>query len=129
MAGAQVESIALQIKEQYYVAARYHLEQAELGTGGSSFWSIEAAQALVLVARFEFGHFNSPRATITMSRLFSLMSALGHSEDVGLLKEQDVYEEELNRRKIISQINASFKLQEICLAGNTYPKVSYLAAP
>lgn len=128
MAGAQVEGIALQIKEQYYVAARYHLEQAELGTGGSSFWSIEAAQALVLVARFEFGHYNSPRATITMSRLFALMSALGHSENTGLLKDQDVDEEELSQRRVISQIHVSIKLQETCLAGNTYLKVSYLAA-
>lgn len=120
MAGAQAESAAFQLKERYYTAARYHLEQAELGSGTSSFWNVETAQALVLVARFEFEHFACPRAMITMSRLFALMSILSHQETPGSERGQGLDEEEVHQRKMISLINLSMKFQEARVAGSTY---------
>jgi len=119
MAGAQAESVAFQIKEQYYTTTRHHLEQAELGSGASSFWTIEAAQALVLVTRFEFENFAFPRAKISMSRLFALMSILGYHEISGSEKGQGLDEEELNQQRIVSLINISIKFQEQCVARNT----------
>lgn len=124
MAGAQVEAVAFQLKEQYYIAARYHLEQAELGSSASSFWTVEAAQALVLVTRFEFEHFAYPRAMITMSRLFALMSILDQYEICGSEKGRGLDEEERDRRRMISLISLSIKFQDACVAANTVSKVS-----
>lgn len=128
MAGAQAESVAFQLKEQYYTAARHHLEQAELVSDASSFWNIEAAQALVLVTRFEYEHFAYPRAKITLSRLSALMSILGRQDISRSDKRQDLVVEELSQRRMISLINLSIRFQEMCLAGNTYSKVSCLEA-
>lgn len=61
---------------QFYKATRYHLEQAELEVQGSNFWSLEAAQALVLAARYNLTHTKSQRALITISRLDTLVSIL-----------------------------------------------------
>ncbi|RYP83360.1 hypothetical protein DL769_001384 [Monosporascus sp. CRB-8-3] len=65
MAGAHV-SRDPQLEEQCYFQARFHLEQAELEVRGSCIWTLEAVQALLLVARYEYTHFGSPRATLTM---------------------------------------------------------------
>lgn len=73
MAGAYFDS---SLAEQCYMTTRYHLEHAELETDGSSIWTIEAAQTLILMARFELTHLNSPRVLITMSRLRALQSNL-----------------------------------------------------
>ncbi|RYC56027.1 hypothetical protein CHU98_g10180 [Xylaria longipes] len=122
MAGSQAESVASQMKEQYYIAARHHLEQTELGSGRSSFWTVEATQALILVARFEFEHFANPRAMITMSRLSALMSVLDHYEHSGSEIEQSLDEDELNLRRMISLISLSIKFQETCVTRSTCSK-------
>lgn len=125
MAGAQAEGAVYQLQQQFYVAARFHLEQAELGSGGSSFWTVEAAQTLVLVARFEFWHFVSPRAMVTMSRLFALLSVLCHQETPGVEKERSLNEEELNQCRVLSLINLSMRFREPWIVGNNNLKVSH----
>lgn len=75
MAGAHVDR-ETKLEEQCYTATRSYLDQAELEVQGSSFWNLEAAQALVLVARYEFTHIKSQRAFITMARLNALISIL-----------------------------------------------------
>ncbi|KAK2596120.1 hypothetical protein QQS21_006467 [Conoideocrella luteorostrata] len=79
MAGAHVDG-DVDLEEQCYKYARYHLEQAELDVQGSTFWTLEAAQALVLVGRYEFTHMKSPRALITVARLDGLLSVLNHCD-------------------------------------------------
>lgn len=129
MAGAQAERDAFQFRERCYAAARYHLEQAELGSGASSFWNIEAAQALVLVARFEFEHFASPRAMITTSRLFALMSVLCHQDISGSEKEQSEDEEEPNLLRMVMLVSLSMKFRETGVLGNSKFKVSHYEVP
>ncbi|KAG6354280.1 hypothetical protein INS49_004885 [Diaporthe citri] len=119
MAGAQAERDSFQFKEQCYIAARLHLEQAELGSGASSFWNAEAAQALVLVARFEFEHFTSPRAMVTTSRLFALMSVLCHQDISGSEKEQGEDEEEPNLLRMVMLVSLSMKFRETGVLGNS----------
>ncbi|KUL84184.1 hypothetical protein ZTR_07176 [Talaromyces verruculosus] len=75
MAGAHVDGDSHR-EEYFYKATRYHLEQAELEIQGSNFWSLEAAQALVLVARHDLTHTKSQRALVTVSRLDTLISIL-----------------------------------------------------
>lgn len=124
MAGAHIESTASQLKDECYIAARFHLEHAELGSDVSSFWTVEAAQALVLVARFEFGHFASPRAMITMSRLFALLSILCHQELSGADNGEALNEEELSQRRILSLISLSMRFRKSWVVGNSNLKVS-----
>ncbi|KAL2284649.1 hypothetical protein FJTKL_08747 [Diaporthe vaccinii] len=119
MAGAQAERDAFQFREQCYAAARFHLEQAELGSRSSSFWNVEAAQALVLVARFEFGHFASPRAMITTSRLFALLSVLCHQDISDSEKEQNEDEEEPNLLRMVMLVSLSMKFRETGVLGNS----------
>lgn len=73
MAGANVIKDSRHEK-QFYTAARYYMEQAELEVQGSDFFSMEAAQALVLITRYEMMHVRSSRALITLSRLDVLIS-------------------------------------------------------
>jgi hypothetical protein len=75
MAGAHVDKYSSR-ERQFYKTARYYIEQAELEAHSSVFWSLEAAQALILVARYELTHINLPRALITISRLDALVSIL-----------------------------------------------------
>ncbi|KAI0154670.1 hypothetical protein GGR57DRAFT_107791 [Xylariaceae sp. FL1272] len=118
MSGAEGTLPDIYIKERCYSAARHHLEEAELGSDKSSFWSIEAAQALVLVARFEVEHFTSARALITMSRLLALVSVL--TQEVSELEMgNNLDEEELSQRRVVSLISFSIQFQQICLAEST----------
>lgn len=80
MAGAHIDGDSHR-EEQFYNATRYHLEQAELEVQGSNFWSLEAAQALVLVARYDLTYTKSQRALVTISRLDTLISILQHRLD------------------------------------------------
>lgn len=75
MAGAHIDGDSHR-EEQFYKATRYHLERAELEVQGSNFWSLEAAQALVLVARCDLTHTKPQRALVTISRLDTLISIL-----------------------------------------------------
>lgn len=75
MAGAHL-SKDVSRERHFYKTTRYHIEQAELEAHTSAFWSLEVAQALILVARYELTHINSPRALITISRLDALVSIL-----------------------------------------------------
>lgn len=75
MAAAHIDKESSR-ERQFYKTARYHIEQAELETHSSVFWSLEVAQALVLVARYEVTHMNLPQALITISRLDTLLSIL-----------------------------------------------------
>lgn len=129
MAGAQAERDAFQFREQCYVAARFHLEQAELGSRSSSFWNVEAAQALVLVARFEFEHFTSPRTMVTTSRLFALMSVLCHQDISSSEKEQSEDEEEPNLLRMVMLVSLSMKFRETGVLGNSKFNVSHYDAP
>ncbi|KUI61461.1 Zeaxanthin epoxidase, chloroplastic [Cytospora mali] len=53
MAGAHACDDLRDLELQCYIAARWYLEQAELEVQGSSVCTLEAAQALVLVLRFD----------------------------------------------------------------------------
>lgn len=103
MAAAQAEKDAFQFtgRELCYIAARFHLAQAELGFGGSSFWKVEAGQTLVIVAHFEFKHFTSPCAVVTTSWPFALMSVLCRQDISRAEKEQITDEEEPNLLGIV----------------------------
>lgn len=129
LAGAQADRDAFQFREQCYVAARFHLEQAELGSDASSFWNVDAAQALVLVARFEFEHFASPRAMVTTSRLFALISVLCHQDTSEPEKEQSEDEEEPNLLRMVMLVSLSMKFRETWLLGNSEFKVSHCDPP
>ncbi|KAH9905660.1 hypothetical protein F4778DRAFT_673038 [Xylariomycetidae sp. FL2044] len=124
LAGAQAGGATDQIKAQYHVAARHHLEQAELGSDGSSFWTVEAAQALVLVARFEFQNFATPRATITASRLSALMSTLNHHDKAGLDATQGSEGEKQHPLRIISLISLSIECLGAYVGESTRSKTS-----
>jgi hypothetical protein len=76
MSGASASEDSVNLEQQCYVAARYHLEMAEMQADNSSFLNLETAQTLILVARFEFTHTNAARALITTARLMRLLSLL-----------------------------------------------------
>lgn len=75
MAGAHIDGKSSG-ERQFYKTARHHIEQAELEAHSSVFWSLEVAQALILIARYELTHMNLPQALITISRLDSLLSIM-----------------------------------------------------
>lgn len=76
MAGAGARNTTLHLEHQYYVAARFHLEMAEMHMGNSSFLNLETAQTLILIARYEFTRTDTTRAIITMARLMQLVRLL-----------------------------------------------------
>lgn len=76
MAGAGARDTTRHLEQQCYMAARSHLEMAETYMDGSSFLTLETAQALILVVRFEFTNTQTPRALITMTRLMRLIRLL-----------------------------------------------------
>ncbi|KAI1073980.1 hypothetical protein F5B20DRAFT_565114 [Whalleya microplaca] len=78
MAGAHVDGNT-HLEEACYVAARYHLENAQRDANGSKFWTLEVAQALILVARYEFTHTKAPKALLTMARLNQLLQILWYN--------------------------------------------------
>jgi len=61
-----------------YIAARFHLEQAENLADNSSFLTLETVQALLLVARFEFTHISGPKGLLTIARAMQLLGLLGY---------------------------------------------------
>jgi len=65
-----------QIEQQYCIAARSHLDKAEMQADGASFWNIETVQTLILVARYEFTNACAARAILTTGRLMQLLSLL-----------------------------------------------------
>lgn len=76
MAGAGARNTTLHLEQQYYVAARSHLEMAETHMRNSSFLNLETAQTLILIARYEFTRTDTTRAVITMARLMQLIRLL-----------------------------------------------------
>lgn len=109
MAGAHLDA---SLAEQCYMATRYHLEHAELETDGSSIWTIEATQALLLIARFELTHFNLPRVLITLSRLRALQSTFQGSPRPIPTDEQGVDQEESARHEMAFLVGLSLSLQD-----------------
>ena len=76
MAGAGACNTTLHLEQQYYVAARSHLEMAETHMGNSSFLNLDTAQTLILIARYEFTRTDTTRAIITLARLMQLIRLL-----------------------------------------------------
>ncbi|KAI5460569.1 hypothetical protein BGZ63DRAFT_248801 [Mariannaea sp. PMI_226] len=64
----------------WYTRARAHVEKAEMELDNSSFQTLDTAQALLLIARFEFSHATATtrRALLTMARLSQLLLLLGY---------------------------------------------------
>ncbi|KAF7562314.1 hypothetical protein G7046_g1832 [Stylonectria norvegica] len=65
---------------RWYKRARSHIEKAEMELDNSSFLTLDTAQALLLVARFEFSHASGAlqRALLTMAKLSQLLLLLGY---------------------------------------------------
>ena len=80
MSGAGTAATPSQKGEQCYIAARSHLEKAEIQIDGACPWNIETVQALTLVARYEFINTNPARALLTTNRLMRLVTLLGFDQ-------------------------------------------------
>lgn len=78
MSGAGTAPSTPRKGEQCYLAARSHLEKAEMQIDGACPWNIETVQALTLVARYEFINTNPARALLTTNRLLRLVTLLGY---------------------------------------------------
>ncbi|PKY07087.1 hypothetical protein P168DRAFT_315611 [Aspergillus campestris IBT 28561] len=76
MAGAGSHKTTLHLEQQCYVAARSHLEMAEMHMGDSTFLNLETVQTLILIARYEFTRTHATRAILTMARLLQLVRLL-----------------------------------------------------
>ncbi|PLN82768.1 hypothetical protein BDW42DRAFT_184610 [Aspergillus taichungensis] len=76
MAGASAHKTTLHLEQQCYVAARSHLEMAEMHMGNSTVLNLETVQTLILIARYEFTRNHATRAILTMARLLQLVRLL-----------------------------------------------------
>ena len=77
MSGACTAPTPSLMGEKCYLAARSHLEKAEMQIDGACPWNIETVQALTLIARYEFLNTSPARALLTTNRLVGLATLLG----------------------------------------------------
>lgn len=79
MSGAASDVQFRDMAMQFYLRTRHCLEQAETDSEKDAFLSLEAAQALILVARFEFMRGHPERGLLTMSRLMRMLTLMGYN--------------------------------------------------
>jgi hypothetical protein len=75
MIGAQISKDA-GLERRFYLESRANLETAELHDDTSQFATIESAQTLLLLARYELTHGAFQRALMTFARLAQLLLIL-----------------------------------------------------
>ena len=66
-----------EVSASLYKEARLHMERAQTEVDNSSFLNLETAQAMVLIARFEFP-LAKQRALLTLASLMQLLTLLGY---------------------------------------------------